>query len=70
MKIFVIGAKYLCIMFDKVGGFNRDYNRTKYLILFNSKKICVKIKIKSDNDLPLEKTLTMHNVVILKSNFN
>ena len=82
-------------MFDKVDGFIRGYNGTKYLTLlwseiyssiFNRIKFLsrpninisyvvfhsyVGMKINSNNDLPLEKTLTMHNVVILiKSVFN
>ena len=32
-----IGAKPLHIMFDKVNGFIRDYDGTKYLVLFSSK---------------------------------
>ena len=33
----LIGAKPLHIMFDKVNGFIRDYDGTKYLVLFSSK---------------------------------
>ena len=82
-------------MFDKVIGFIRVYDGTKYLILFHFEKYnpiydrirypislaggityvfsynYAKTKIDSDDDLPLEKTLTLHNVVILiKSVFN
>ena len=91
----LIGAKPLCIRFDKVDGFNRAYNETRYLVLFGpekfdsiydriqylmSQKIGItfvfshnhsKIQIDSYDNLPLEKTLTLHNVIILvKSVFN
>ena len=47
MKIFwiydvlyktLIGAKCLRIMLDKVDGFVRDYNGTKYLVIFGPEK--------------------------------
>ena len=83
----LFGSKPLRIRFDKVNGFIRVYNGTRYLTLFNlriryliSQKSVIKYvfshyyaKIKADcNDsLPLEKTLTLHNVIILiKSVFN
>ena len=31
----LIGAKPLCISFDKVDGFNRVYDGSRYLVLFN-----------------------------------
>ena len=34
----MIGAKPLCIMFDKVDKFIRDYNGTKYLLSLGSEK--------------------------------
>ena len=34
----LIDAKHLCIMFNKVDEFIRDYNVTKYLALFGSEK--------------------------------
>ena len=34
----LIGAKPLRIMFDKVDAFVRDYNGTKYLVLFGPEK--------------------------------
>ena len=34
----LIGSKPLRIMFDKVNGFIRDYDGTKYLVLFGLKK--------------------------------
>ena len=82
-------------MFEKVNGFIRDYDGTKYLVLFDSEKYDAiydriryltdfksniiyvfshnqaKIKIDSDDDLPQEKTLILHNAIIfIKSNFN
>ena len=33
-----MGAKPLCIKFDKVDGIIRVFDRTKYLVLFSSKK--------------------------------
>ena len=92
---FLIGAKPLRIMFDKVNEFIRDYDRTKYFVLFGLKKHdaiydkirylaelkigiayvfsynYAKVKINSDDDLPLEETLNLHNAIILtKSVFN
>ena len=32
------GTKPLCIMFDKVDGFVKDYDGTKYLVLFGIEK--------------------------------
>ena len=83
------------IMFDKVDWFIRDYNWTKYLVLFGPKTYDAvfdrirfliglksgityvdshnhtEIKINSDDDLPLKKTVIIHNVVILiKQVFN
>ena len=34
----LIGAKPLCISFDKIDGFIRVYDKTRYLVLFGSKK--------------------------------
>ena len=31
-------AKLLCIRFDKIDGFIRIYDRTRYLVLFGSEK--------------------------------
>ena len=82
-------TKSLRIRFDKIDGFIRVYDGTRYLVLSGSKKydsicnrirylICVKsgityvishnyvkIKIDSYNSLPLEKTMTFHNFIIL-----
>ena len=84
----LIGEKLLPVRFDKVHIFIRDYDRTRYLVLFGSEKygfiynriryfIVVKssiryvfchnyvtIKIDSYDSLPLEGTLTFHNVII------
>ena len=75
-------------IFDKVDGFIRKYDETKYLALFHFDSIryltlvksktshvyshkIMKIKINPDHGLLLEKTLNMHNVVMLvKSVFN
>ena len=90
-----IGAKPLRIRFNKVDGFIRAYNGTRYLVLFCHEKydaihnrITYLLSLKSGatyvispnygkfiNDaydsLHLEKTLTLHNVIILiKSVFN
>ena len=89
----LIGTKPLCIMFDKVNGFIRDYDGTKCLVLFAPEKYDAifdriryliglksgiayvgsfdypKIKTGSDDDLPLEKTLTMHNNVIIVNHY-
>ena len=75
--------------FDKIDGFIRFYDGTRYLALFGSEKydsiynrirclIIVKIgityiishnyatiKVDSYDSLPLEKTMTLHNVIIL-----
>ena len=40
----LIGARPLCIIFDKVNGFIRDFDRMKYLVLF-SPEICDAILI-------------------------
>ena len=91
----LISAKPLGFMFDKVNGFTRVYDKTKYLILFGLEKYdaiynrirylrslkCgityvfsrnyAKIKIDSDDGLSLEKTLSLHNVIIhIKSVLN
>ena len=34
----MIGAKYLGIVFDKIGGFTRAYDGTRYLVLFGGGK--------------------------------
>ena len=50
----LIGAKPLYIMCNKVDGFMRDYNETKYLVSFGPEKydaiydrICYLIRLKS-----------------------
>ena len=80
-------GKPLRFMFGRVDEFIRDYDRTKYSVLFCPKKYAIfdrityliglksdisyvasgnyaKIQIDSDDDLPLEKTLSLCNVVI------
>ena len=85
----LIGAKPLCIRLDKVHGFIRVYDGTRYLALFELGKYCAilnrirhligvkssikyvishnykKIKVDLYNSLPVEETLTLHNVTIL-----
>ena len=34
----LIGAKLLCIRFNKIDGFIRDYDGTRYLVLFGDEK--------------------------------
>ena len=82
-------SKPLRIRLDKIDGFIRIYDRTRYLILLDSEKydaiydriryrISLKsgithifshyfanIKVDSYNSLPIEKILTVHDVVIL-----
>ena len=76
-----IGAKPMCILFDKVYGFIRVYDGTKYLvllftieldILFAKKVVShvfshnyARIKIDSYDSLFPEKTLTLYNFIIL-----
>ena len=85
----LIGQKPLRIRFDKINGFSRNYDGTRYLTLFCSEKydaiydrirylVSLKSsiiyifphyykKIKADcwDFLPIEKRLTLHNVIIL-----
>ena len=82
-------AKHLRIRFDKIDGFIRVYDGTRYLVLLGNEKYdsinkrirylvsvksgityiishnYAKIKVDSYNSLPLEKTITFHNVIIL-----
>ena len=47
----LIGAKPLCIMFDKVDGFINDYDRTKYLVLLALEKynvVCDRIRYRTE----------------------
>ena len=95
------GAKPLHIIFNKVDGYIRNYDKTRYLQLLHSSNEkyermfdgfrylimflsnisdlysykYTKIKINSDDDIPLGKTETMHNVIIsiksvLNKNYN
>ena len=75
----MIGVKPLHIRFDKIDGFIRVYDRTKYLVLFAAEKhdssysrirylIGVKSGISqviSHNNFPLGKISTFYNVIIL-----
>ena len=84
----MVGAKPLCIRFNKINNFIRVYDGTRYIPLFGGKKhdfikkrirylIAVKsgmyvishnyakFKVDAYGSLPVEKTLTFHNVIIL-----
>ena len=74
------GAKPLYITFDKIYGYIKKYDKTKYLGLFYSDERNIimlksnildvyfhkymKININSDDDLTSEKSLNIHNLVI------
>ena len=54
-----MGAKPLRIRFDKIDGFIRVYDTTRYLVLFGDEKFChvvchARIKVDSYDCLPLE----------------
>ena len=91
----MVGAKALCISFDKIDGFIRVYDGTRYLVLLGDEKNdfiynrirypigvksgiryvishnYAKTKANSYDSLPPEKTLALHNVIILiKAVFN
>ena len=82
-------------MFDRIDGFIRDFDETKYLVLYGLEKYnaiydrlrylirlksdftyvffytYAKIKVDLEDYLPLEETLTLHNVIIfIKSVFD
>ena len=85
----LIGSKPLRIRFDKIDGFIRIYDGTRYLTVFGSEKYdaiydriwylvnlksgiaynfyhyFANFKVYSYDSLPIEKTLTLHNVIIL-----
>ena len=88
------GAKRLRIIFNKIDGYIRTYDKARELASFQSQNSDgtfdgmryfirlksnissvyshnTKTKIDLDDDLPLAKTITMHNIVLLiKSAFN
>ena len=85
----LIYSKPLHIRFEKIGGFIRIYDGTRYLTLFSSynrirylrslrrgityifSNYFAKIKVDSYDSLPIEKRLTLHNVIIhIKSVLN
>ena len=95
MYTSLIDSKPLHIGFDKIDGFIRVYDGTRYLVLFRSEKydsICnrirylisvksgiryiishnhAKIKVDSFDSLPLEKTMTFHDgIIIINSVYN
>ena len=61
----LIDVKPLCIRFEKIDGFNRVYDGTRYLVFFVSENYnsiyniifhnYAKIKVDSEDSLPLEK---------------
>ena len=63
------GTRYLVLFGSEE--YNSTYNRTRYIISLKSGITYIishnyaKIKVGSYNSLPLEKTVTFHNVVIL-----
>ena len=85
----MIGSKPLHIRFNKIDGFVRIYDGTRYLNLFGSEKydaifdrigyfislksaitiyffsLFWKNQVDSHDFLPIEKSLTLHNVIIL-----
>ena len=55
----LMGAKPLRIRFDKIDGFIRVYDTTRYLVFFGDEKFChvvchARIKVDSYDCLPLE----------------
>ena len=52
----LIDSKPLRVKFNQIDGFIGIYDRTRYLVLYESEKY---------DSLPLEKTMTFHNVIIL-----
>ena len=66
----LIDSKHLSITFNKIDGFVRVYDGTRYLVLFGSEKYdpiynYAKIKVDSLDSFPLAKNMTFHYVIIL-----
>ena len=62
----LIGPKPLRIRLSKIDGFIRIYDETRYLTLqYIFSHYFAKIKVDSYDSLPIEKRLTLHNVLIL-----
>ena len=63
------GTRYLTI--SRTKKYDTIYDRSRYLISLKSTATCIfsyyfeKFKVDSHDTLPIEKTLTLHNVVIL-----
>ena len=63
------GSRYL-LLFEREK-YDFTYNRVRYLVEVKSGTTCVifhnyaKIKVDSNNSLPLEETMAFHNVIIL-----
>ena len=65
-----IDPKRLLMRFNKIDGFNRIYGGARYLTLFGSEKFdtifshyFAKIKVDSYHSLPIEKILTLDNII-------
>ena len=66
----LIDSKRLSITFNKIDGFVRVYDGTRYLVLFGSEKYdpiynYAKIKVDSLDSFPLAKNMTFHYVILL-----
>ena len=66
----LIYSKPLRTRFDKIDGFVRVYDGTRYLVLFGSEKYdpiynYAKIKVDSLDSFPLAKNMTFHYVILL-----
>ena len=75
MEPDMVGTRYLVLLGAKKYDF--IYNRIRYLIgvksgmTYINSHNCAKIKVDSYDSLPLEKIMTIHNVIIrIKSVFN
>ena len=72
----LIDSKRLSITFNKIDGFVRVYDGTRYLVLFGSEKYdpiynYAKIKVDSLDSFPLAKNMTFHYVILhIKSVFD
>ena len=74
-----IGAKPFCIRLDKIDGFIRVYDGSRYLLLFVTEKYdakylfshyYAKIKVDFYYSFPLENTLTLYVIIHIQAVFN